>query len=371
MNLIILAPAGGCKTQRIVDACAQGEPPRRRLVITYTQTAQAILRDRLYQACAIESIPEVMGWYGFLLANIVRPYIPCWRHWNPDMRISGLHYVKQGTQIRRRGAAYYIDSEGCVYSHRLGKLAYDIIESSGGEVMDRLQRIYDDIYIDEVQDLVGNDLNILEVLMKSKIDITLVGDVRQSTLQTSDSDQRHRSKFGKLNKIYWFRELAAGDSPLAKLDECQETWRCSQEIIDLADSFLKPNTFPATKSHRIVPQGQYSGIFLVRWEDILGYISAHHPACYRYSKSSKLPSGISAINFRISKGETVDHALIFPTEDMRKFLKGKPVDLKDDTRIQFYIAVTRAKYSVAFAVSSKEFAQHKNMYSRLRPWPEN
>ena len=372
MNRIILAPAGGRKTQRIVDACAQGEPRRRRLVITYTQTAQAILRDRLYQACAPESMPEVMGWYGFLLAHVVRPYVPCWEHWISGMPVSGLHFVEGQDPTRgKRGASYYVDPNGKAYSNRLGKLAHDIINTSNGAVIDRLERIYDEIYIDEVQDLVGNDLDIFEILIKSKIDITLVGDVRQSTLQTSASDQKHKKKYGGLKKIQWFRDMETKYRSDIKLDECEETWRSSQEIIDLADSIFQPGMFSPTRSHQKVRSDRHAGLFLVSWDDICRYVSEHCPACYRHSKSTKVPEGVSAINFRMCKGETVDHALIFPTGDMCKFLKGQQVELNDDTRVRFYIAVSRAKYSVAFAVSSAEFARHKDKYSRLRLWPEN
>lgn len=371
MNLIILAPAGGRKTQRIVDACAQGASQRRRLVITFTQTAQSVLNSRLYQACNPESMPDVMGWFGFLINHVIRPYAPCWQHWKPNLLISGLHFVEGQDPSRGfSGHRYYLDGEGRAYSNRIGKLAHDIIKNSQGDVVDRLERIYDEIYIDEVQDLGGNDLDILEILMRSKIDVTLVGDVRQSTLKTSRSDRRHSSRYDGIDKICWFRKLSTGDDRLASLDEGQDTWRCSQPIIDLADSIFTPGTFPSTTSHQMIPPNRHEGLFLVCWDDIPQYLSEYNPACYRHNKSTSLPNGISATNFGLCKGETVDDALIFPTQDMLRFLKGQTVNLKDDARIRFYIAVTRAKYSVAFAVKPKDFAQ-KDSYTRLTPWVPN
>jgi superfamily I DNA/RNA helicase len=42
-------------------------------------------------------------------------------------------------------------------------------EKSGGAVIHRLENIYNYIYIDEVQDLSGYDLDLIELLFRSKI----------------------------------------------------------------------------------------------------------------------------------------------------------------------------------------------------------
>jgi hypothetical protein len=59
--------------------------------------------------------------------------------------------------------------------------------------------------------------------------------------------------------------------------------------------------------------------------------------------------GYPAINFGIAKGRTYDRVLIFPTANMKKYLKTKDVGDAGDIA-KFYVAVTRAKYSVAFVV---------------------
>jgi len=57
--------------------------------------------------------------------------------------------------------------------------------------------------------------------------------------------------------------------------------------------------------------------------------------------------GLPAINFGASKGRTYERVLIFPTKPMLDYLARSDISkLKD--RSKFYVAVTRAKYSVAF-----------------------
>lgn len=163
MNRLTLAVAGSRKTQSIVDACATGAPGIRRLALTFTQTGQAELEGRLRQACAPGATPEVMGWFAFLLRHCIRPYLPLMY---ADQRLRGLNF--EGVPVRgmfASGVSRYFDSEGRAYKLHLSKLAYDVSQASGGSVIDRLSHIYDEIYIDEVQDLTGCDLHIVTQLM--------------------------------------------------------------------------------------------------------------------------------------------------------------------------------------------------------------
>jgi DNA helicase-2/ATP-dependent DNA helicase PcrA len=52
------------------------------------------------------------------------------------------------------------------------------------------------------------------------------------------------------------------------------------------------------------------------------------------------------VNFGLSKGQSFDRVLIFPTNNMRSWLTNNHQNLAPKTRAQFYVGVTRAKYSV-------------------------
>ncbi len=66
-----------------------------------------------------------------------------------------------------------------------GELACYINMQNGG--INRLANIYSHLYIDEVQDMAGYDLEIIELLMKSHIAVTCVGDGKQATFKTNNS----------------------------------------------------------------------------------------------------------------------------------------------------------------------------------------
>ena len=351
VNQAILAPAGGRKTQRIVEACSEGTPSCSRLVVTFTSDAQEILISRLHLVCSADSTPEVLGWYGFLLRHIIRPYVNCL--YDID-EVAGLHFVtRKDPSTKASGKSRYFDSSGHAYSTRISLLAMNIIKATKGAPIDRLERIYDEMYVDEIQDLTGNDLDILDRLLSSKIDMTLVGDIRQSLLATSRNDRRNLSYAG-LNMIDWFRERA--DRGILQLIEETVSWRCSQEIIDLADRVLPDGVFGATTSKASsAARGQHTGVWVVSREHAASYFTHYTPSVFRESVRTRIPDGIhGAINFGHCKGMTVEHALIFPTKTMIDFLSGKVDSLADKSAARLYVAITRAVYSVAIVVDNPE-----------------
>lgn len=53
-----------------------------------------------------------------------------------------------------------------------------------------------------------------------------------------------------------------------------------------------------------------------------------------------------ALNFGNSKGLSFDRVLIYPTKPIMDWIKNNSSDLAPTSRSKFYVAVTRAKYSV-------------------------
>jgi superfamily I DNA/RNA helicase len=64
---------------------------------------------------------------------------------------------------------------------------------------------------------------------------------------------------------------------------------------------------------------------------------------------------LSIANIGEAKGETFERVVIFPTKPMLSYLADPNIANAGD-RHKFYVAVTRAKYSVAFVVSSRRFS---------------
>src|SRR5690606_10286008 len=98
----------------------------------------------------------------------------------------------------------YFNPDGQVRKVHLPQLAVRVESASGGAGIRRLERLYDRILIDEVQDLCGYDLEVLTLLMRSAIPIEMVGDIRQAILATNERERKHK-KFMYMNIWHWFK----------------------------------------------------------------------------------------------------------------------------------------------------------------------
>jgi DNA helicase-2/ATP-dependent DNA helicase PcrA len=337
-----LAVAGGRKTQSIIDECVAAPGERRILVLTYTQANQDEIRRRLHARAPLDAHVTVQGWFSFLLAHWVRPYVPCLF---AECRLRGLNFEGDPGQWAK-GKQRFLDKEWRAYKRHLARLALDVNEASTGAVVDRLSRLYDTIYVDEVQDLNGYDLEILDALIDSPISLTLVGDVRQAILQTNVQDPKNKQYKGvKIKK--WFDERCS--SGRLGLSHKSRTWRCNQSIADFADSIFDETWgFPKTESCNEALTG-HDGLFVVAADDAFAYLETYSPLCLRVSANVARGVELPFVNIGVAKGMDVERVLIWPTAGVLDFLK-RGTTLEPTPCCSLYVAVTRAQASVAFAV---------------------
>jgi hypothetical protein len=317
--------------------------------LTFTQTGQAELERRLKQACAPTAVPEVMGWFAFLLRHCIRPYLPLLF---PHQRLHGLNFEGQPSAGRyATGVARYFDASGRAFKLHLSKLALDASNASEGAVMDRLSLIYDEVYIDEVQDLTGCDLRILEQLMHTRsIDLQMVGDVRQSVFDTNPQDPTLKQYRG-VAMLNWFELHKKSD--LLEVAYSNETWRFNQAVAVFSDElFPSQFTFESTVSRQPEVTG-HDGVFAIREADVEAYIAEFEPIPLRESKTTARKVELPFQNFGKVKGRTFARVLIYPTVPITKYLTAG-TELKPKTACGLYVAVTRAQHSVTFVVPDPE-----------------
>jgi DNA helicase-2/ATP-dependent DNA helicase PcrA len=349
-NHIIIASAGSGKTTTIIErACAALSSPA--ALVTYTTNNNAGTTRLLYQKAGhIPPHLTVSTWYSFLLRHLVRPYQKTMLR----QHVKKLHfhngisvrYIKETDTMR-----HYFGNPGCIYVDKVSKFACQIIQKTSGKPIHRLENIFDHLYIDEVQDLAGWDLELVEYLMKSRIAITLVGDHRQATYSTNSATKNKRYAGPKI--IDKFEEWRKAD--LCEVDYQCISHRCVQEICDFADR-LYPG-MPKTISYNMTATG-HDGVFAIRELDVGAYIAKYMPQTLRYSRATKNVPG-EPLNYGASKGLTFERTLIYPNNKIKKFLlTGNPKDAGDIAKI--YVAVTRARQSVVFIIE-------KNAKSPLIP----
>jgi len=170
-----------------------------------------------------------------------------------------------------------------------------------------------------------------------------VGDLRQRTIATNIGARN--KKYRGVGRADWIAER----SNICTLETRACSYRCNQAICDFADA-IYPN-MPITMSTGVATTG-HDGIFQIEWDDVESYIEEHYPVTVLRHDKNVDTKGLPAMNIGIAKGSTFDRVVIFPTKPMLRYLEDK-----DETKLRaperLYVAVTRARFSVAFVVPNR------------------
>ncbi|MGO4311467.1 hypothetical protein AB4Z35_16620 [Pseudomonas sp. KB_15] len=127
------------------------------------------------------------------------------------------------------------------------------------------------------------------------------------------------------------------------------TWRCSPDIAAFSDTIFDPAWgFPPTESLNEVVT-EHDGMFLVAKKHVAEYVARYNPQCLRVSANSGKEFDLDYTNFKVAKGTTYERTLIIATAPITIFLQ-KGVALDPGPAAAFYVAVTRAKQSVAIVL---------------------
>ncbi len=342
-NRAIIASAGSGKTTNIVDASC-GDETRRAGMITYTNNGREEIAKKCYErfGCVPPHV-TISTWYAFLLRHFVRPY----QNFLYEPHVTGIQFVN-GRSDRYSKAndipRHYFSrpDRTRIYVDKVSKFACQVIDRTEGLPLLRFGQIFDRLFIDESQDLAGYDLDLIEMLLKSGVQISLVGDHRQATYSTNNAAKN--KKYGGPKVVLKFEEWEKAG--LCEIDYHNYSRRCVQPICDLADQFYPE--FPDTKSQNKTVTG-HDGVFAVQERHVLAYMAAYNPQPLRYSRASKNIAG-KPINFGNAKGMTFDRTIIFPHGPLKKFLKTSHLKDAGKEIAKIYVAITRARQSVAFVV---------------------
>jgi len=360
-NRLIIAAAGSGKTTYLVnEALAQDG---RVLILTYTLSNEDVINRRLIQknGCIPSNI-TIETWFSFLLQHGVRPYQGCLNDFLFDVDIRGMLLVNKQSGIKYKNTnrnpvywgesvfdRHYFTKDFKIYSDKISKFVFKCNSQSNDAVIDRLTRIYDHIFIDEVQDLAGHDLELLKLLFKSSISVLLVGDPRQVTYLTHLERKYAKYQNGKIREFVG-KELGKGIACGVDETTLGVSHRCCQPICKYS-SQLYPN-LPETVSCSCCRQSKIShqGVFLVKPDYLDVYVQNFDVMQLRWDKRIDVVPNVRVMNFGEAKGESFDRVLIYPTKDMEMWVKDSSKTLSDGARAKFYVALTRARYSAAIVI---------------------
>lgn len=359
-NRIVIAAAGSGKTTYLVEEAFKIKDERV-LITTYTESNEAEIRQRFFELVGhVPANVVIMTWFSFLISHGVKPF----QGGLFDFTVRGMVLVSTASGIRYKNSMgigvpwpetdidkHYFDPGGRVYSDKLAKLVVRCNEMSNGAVIDRIGRVFPHILVDEVQDLAGCDLDILAALARSAVRLLMVGDPRQVTYLTHN--EKRLKKYADGGIVDFFGNELPKKVPIDIDDVTLNRSHRNSAVICAVSSRLFP-ALPASQPCECgkCRAGQASAtVLILRTADYAHYMATVRPMQLRDKVTSAgIDNRWPAMNMGESKGRGFDHVVILPTEPMRLWLSKPATELKPQSRAKLYVALTRARHSVAIAV---------------------
>lgn len=216
---VVFAVAGSGKTTRIIAGL---DLERRFLLVTYTDNNLATLRRKVFEKFGfIPANITLLTYFTFLHAFCYRPLLAM------RMRTKGINFdmpPEYTLWLSRDLDAFYIDSSRRLYHNRIAKL----LDTKGviAEAAKRVEKYFDVLCFDEVQDIGGHDFQLLEAICGCDMDVLLVGDFFQHTYTSSRDGNINGSlhaDYAKYKKRFQKAGLAVDTTSLTKSHRCSTT----------------------------------------------------------------------------------------------------------------------------------------------------
>jgi superfamily I DNA/RNA helicase len=236
---------------------------------------------------------------------------------------------------------YYIDKQKRLYHNRVAKLLEQY--STLSDINMRIEKYFDNIFIDEVQDFAGHDFNLLRSISQSDVDIIMVGDFFQHTYDTSRDGTVNKNLHSDYHKyLDNFRTIGFN----LDLETLNKSYRCSPAIC----KFISDNIGIEIDSHR----HDETLVYLIEDEnEIKEKLNSRDIVKLFYQGHHKF-LGFSQ-NWGASKG--IDHykdvCVVLNKRTFDLFKTSKLHELNPQTRNKLYVACSRARQNLYFVPESQ------------------
>lgn len=323
---VMFAVAGSGKTTLLINRLSL---EKRALIITYTDNNYAHLQDSIIKKFG--HLPKnitLLSYFSFLHSFCYRPLL------QNQLETHGFCFripPESTMMLPRNNINYYRTSKGSLYHNRVAKLLemYEVIPA----VINRIERFYDEFYIDEVQDFAGHDFNLLLSLTKSHVDMFFVGDFYQHTFDTSRDGPVNRTLHDDIDK---YEQRFRKASIIVDKQALCRSWRCGETISAFIRSHLHIDMHSheqrETEVFQINTQAEANNIYANPNIVKLFYQDHHKYGCY-------------SNNWGASKGQ--DHfndvCVIMGPQHWKQYQNGILDTLPSRTRNKLYVALSRTR----------------------------
>lgn len=339
---VIFAVAGAGKTTYIINSLSL---EKRALVITYTNNNYRHLRSRIIQkfGCIPLNI-TILTYYTFLYSFCYRPFL------HDKYNSKGINWngpLAFTLRLFRSDKRFYMDSKSRLHSNRIAKLIDQ--EKVTQNVRNRLEKYFDQWFVDEVQDFGGHDFNLLISLCSSNLNICLVGDFFQHTYDTSRDGNLNQSLYDDFTTYTnLFKEV--GLTP--DTTSLSHSYRCTSQICE----FITNQLGIQIQSHKLTSS---EILFITDKEQIMEKIACNETVKLFFQEHAKYPC--FSENWGKSKGQDhfKDICVILNSTTMKHYQKGDFSTLAISSRNKLYVACTRANRNLFF-IDENEVKYLKN-----------
>lgn len=372
MKKLMIAAAGAGKTTFLVTEALKIHD-KKVLITTFTDENVREIKKKFIEINGfIPNNIHIKGWFSFLLQECLKPY-QCvlnndlfgkkigFNYWTDGQ--SGLKYYWKGRPIywgEKDFLNHFFDSNLSIYSDKISKFIVRIYEKDNQLIFQRLAKIYGYIFIDEIQDLAGYDLDIVKNIYASLQNVIAVGDPRQTTYSTHHSQKYEKYSKGKIKN--YFLEHLNGICEIDEVTLCKS--HRNEHIICQISSQLFPEFAPSESceccndSHIV-----HLGIFYIPESKHLSYLEKYTPTQLRWdARSKKVNALYPAMNIGSSKGLTFERVILYPTKQMIEWFKDETISFEQQTQSKFYVGLTRAKYSLGILIADKDLRKMRPIF---------
>ena len=324
---VVLAVAGSGKTTSIINSL---QTDSRALIITYTVNNVENIKNRIIRKFGL--IPngiKIYGYFSFLYTFCYKPIL------HVELNSKGLIWQKPPLRTKNTDRNHYFTRNNYIYANRLSKL---IINYSLAKTINRIEKYFDYLYVDEIQDFGGNEFNFLVELGKAKLNQLLVGDFYQHTFDTS-RDGNTNAKLHEDYAKYIGRLRKSGH--VIDMSTLSASHRCSQTVCLFISDKLKISINSHRSDSTLIEftNCEKDALRLFRDDEVvkLFYQSSNKYSCY-------------GDNWGAVKGldDFSDVCVVLNNTTLKHYLDGTLHTLPSKTLNKLYVACSRTKNNLYF-----------------------
>ncbi|KMK76288.1 hypothetical protein [Alkalihalobacillus pseudalcaliphilus] len=320
IKVAINAVAGSGKTSYIVKQL--NNETKKSLIITYTQANQQNIKEKIIAKFGyLPANIYVYGYFEFLLNFIIKPLCP--------YEVENISYENPSYKI----TSPFTKDKKRIFSNRMAKYIIDKLP----EYKNRIDKYFDEVFIDEMQDLASDDFRWMLSLSELIIPVTLVGDFYQSTFASS----RRGNHLGKLyDESCVYNEKLEESGFLIDATTLVESYRCTQTVCDFIKEHLEIKIDP---KYNII-----SEIRLIEDIETIEQILEDDSIVKLFYQNS-MKFNINSDNWGNSKGMTFNEVCVVLNDStFNKYKQNKLNELAPLTKKKLYVACTRSNGNLWF-----------------------